>query len=121
MPCPLLHIQQQIPNTGIGLLAGRNNLVCRQDKAICTCVTELGREGVIGLRNVIGPVDATPGCLVDGGTYRAVLEGSAVHSPDGGGSALGKSLELGVLGGLGGAGIPIRCRPVSISTIKSCS
>lgn len=105
----LLHVQQQIPDTGIRLLAGRDNLVRWQDKAIRAGITKLGRKSVVSADNVIGPVDAASCCLVDGRADGAVVEGSAVHSLDGGDGALGESLQLGVLGGSGGAGITIRC------------
>lgn len=85
-----LHVLQQVLEACVCLLAARQNLVCREDKAISTRVSELRRKGVIRLDHVAHIVNAGAGGLIDSRADRAVIKRGAVDCTNGSNGALGE-------------------------------
>jgi hypothetical protein len=103
----LLHVEKQISNTSIRLLAAGNDLIGGENEAVGSLVAKLGGEDVVGLDDLVDVVDAGAGSLVDGLADVSGGEGGAKDGADGGGSATRKRQQLSVLGRDVGAGVAV--------------
>lgn len=102
-----MHVLKEVAETSVGLGGSWQNLTGGQDEAVVTGVAKLGRESVVSANNIINVIDAAAGRLVDGGANGAIGIVSAIDRLDGSDSALGKGLELSVLGRPSCAGVTV--------------
>lgn len=103
-----LHVPEQVLDALVRLLASGKDLACRQDEPVAAGVTKLHGEDVVCLGHVLDIVHAGAGRWVNGradgaiGVLRAVERGYSLRS------TARQRLQLVVVGGSGGAAVPIR-------------
>ena len=103
-----LQIRQQIPQPSKRLNPTRQDLVRRQHEPIVARIPELGRKGILRLRDIGQIVHAAARNLVDGRTDGAGLEDGAIDGFDSSYDTSGKGLILGVVGGNNGTRVAVR-------------
>lgn len=103
----LLHILEEILDSGKRLLATGDYLFRRQHESILARVPQLSSKRVVALDDVGHEVDTAPASLVNRLANRARVEPDLMHGEDGVDGSPGQRLDLGVIGCLGVARVPV--------------
>lgn len=103
----LFHVLEEVLDTSKRLLTAGNDLVRRKNESVSTSITELNSVAVVGLDDIVGPVNTRSGSLVDGAADRSVVKAGSVNRADGVDGTPGKGNELVVLGGQSVASVTV--------------